>query len=366
MVDNIRMKGQLLELARESRGLNQSELANRMNISQAQLSKYERGEKAIPESRIQKFAKELDYNKAFFSHQGSIENIHLDFRKATSLKSTHVKSLKAIINRTKIELNELIQNFETQTIEIPQGEFGTRPEDIAKEVRKIWGLSSGPINNLFQTVEQNGIALFPLNLSSVEYLESDKFSACALSIGEKMPLIIYNKMHSMDRNRFSVAHEIGHIFCHHFGTFYEHATEEGFGFDESEKLREKEANLFASEFLMPEVDIKEDLEELHAYTLGELKKKWKVSMAALVERARALGTITYENYIQLRKYLSYKGWLLEEPFPLESETPSFISNLIKTYINNFGVTVNALAKRLGLKLDEFTRIYPVKLEVQAM
>ena len=45
----------------------------------------------------------------------------------------------------------------------------------------------------------------------------------------------------------------------------------------------------------------------------ELKKKWKVSIAAMVMRARDLGRINNSEYIKLVKTMNYRKWRVREP-----------------------------------------------------
>lgn len=77
--------------------------------------------------------------------------------------------------------------------------------------------------------------------------------------------------------RFSLAHEIGHLVMH-TGV----ATAE----------MEAEANQFAAELLMPAETIRKQLRLVQLRDLGQLKAIWHVSLAALIYRAREIGEIT--------------------------------------------------------------------------
>ena len=94
---------------------------------------------------------------------------------------------------------------------------------------------------------------------------------------------------------------------------------------------EEQADRFASEFLMPLKDIKEDLSDLTFYKLAELKKKWKVSMSALIYRAKSLETITDNQARYLWMQLSKNGWSKNEPKILEplKESPSLIMETVE-------------------------------------
>ena len=103
-----------------------------------------------------------------------------------------------------------------------------------------------------------------------------------------------------DRQRFTLAHELGHLVMHDVPT----------------EEMEDEADKFASEFLMPEAQIQGQLHALSMRKLWELKSRWKVSMAALVKRAETLGCITASQTRYLWIQLSKSGYRLEEPAEL--------------------------------------------------
>ena len=78
-------------------------------------------------------------------------------------------------------------------------------------------------------------------------------------------------------------------------------------------------------------EIAKDIKELNIEKLQQLKYKWKVSMAALLERARRLTIINELKYINFRKEFSYRKWLLEEPGKLPSEEPFLLKEIIEAY-----------------------------------
>lgn len=66
---------------------------------------------------------------------------------------------------------------------------------------------------------------------------------------------------------------------------------------------EQEAHSFAAAFLLPEKEFAEDVRP-YATNLAyyvELKKRWKVSIAAMIRRVKDLGVITNDDYSKLKK-----------------------------------------------------------------
>jgi hypothetical protein len=100
---------------------------------------------------------------------------------------------------------------------------------------------------------------------------------------------------SFERDRFTIAHELGHYILHYLlnndksvqkGTFY--ANRYGNG------QEEVEANWFASAYLMPRSSFFEEFNR-HSGNLYEAAKTFKVSRQAAEVRARVLGLITSDN-----------------------------------------------------------------------
>ena len=88
---------------------------------------------------------------------------------------------------------------------------------------------------------------------------------------------------------------------------------------------------FAAEFLMPAHLIRPELRQRSLGHFAGLKRKWMVSIAALIERAHSLGTITQTNRTSLYKALSARGWRKREPLSeqLPPETPTVPASIVK-------------------------------------
>lgn len=81
----------------------------------------------------------------------------------------------------------------------------------------------------------------------------------------------FNANHPWVRNRFTIAHEIGHLVLGHLCSK-----------DSSCRTTEREADLFASNLLMPKSILKEDF--LITSSQKELSKKYIVSESAMTIR----------------------------------------------------------------------------------
>ncbi|EMJ62072.1 PF06114 domain protein [Leptospira sp. P2653] len=343
------MYSQRIQLARESRGLSQIELAKISGITQSQLSKFESSEKSPDDEDLKKLAKALDYPIAFFNLKGEQREIHLDFfRKGKTIPVKSSRKIQAIINRTKDEFNFLLKSIDIDSVKLPSGLPSEKATEAARIIRRLWNIPSGPISNLFAVIEASSIPIFP-----IRFPLEDKFSGCAVLLNQVQPIIFYNSNYPSDRNRFSVAHELGHIVLHHLGE----SSEQNYYYEYNQNLIESQANDFASEFLMPEKEIRNDLRNLSIESLQRLKYKWRVSMAALVERAYRLSIINYNKYIYFRKEFSARKWIYSEPISIPKEETFLLKNLINIYLTDLNYSKEELASSLGLSIHEFSNIY---------
>ena len=109
---------------------------------------------------------------------------------------------------------------------------------------------------------------------------------------------------------------------------------------------EEEANRFAAEFLTPADDIAHQLDNLTIEKAASLKQHWKVSMAAIVKRAQDLRRITPNRTKTLFSYLSAQGYRLNEPFPIPTEEPQVVRQLVAVHRQQLGYDDFDLAKLL--------------------
>lgn len=124
-----------------------------------------------------------------------------------------------------------------------------------------------------------------------------------------------------DRQRFTVAHEIGHLVLH-AGLEAPLAPTEA-------NRREQEAHRFASAFLAPGDAVLDDLHRLGGRvtlsTLTRMKEKWGYSVKAFVVRFRQLGVIDDDHARSLYKQISARRWNKVEPVAVGNESAVWFS-----------------------------------------
>jgi len=187
------------------------------------------------------------------------------------------------------------------------------PINAAIQTRSSLGLAPDtPINNLINTIEKNGVLVLAL---PTELKRVDAFSAWVNNESRRPVIVICNKNLAGDRLRLSVAHELGHLVIH-----------QAMRGDSS--IIEREAFEFASELLMPkEIMTKELIVPITLVNLLPLKRRWKVSLQALIRRAFNLGIITSRQYKYLMQQITVRGWRIKEPENISPEKPRMISQV---------------------------------------
>jgi len=206
---------------------------------------------------------------------------------------------------------------------------------VALKLRHYWKIPRGPINNVTKTLEDAGIIIIHCDFGTSL---TDGFS---FFVEDKPPIIFANKNMPGDRLRFTLAHELGHIIMHCVPT----------------PTMEEEAHKFAAEFLMPEKEIKSYLSKLSLQKLANLKRHWKVSMAALIMRATTISAITQNQAQYLWMQLGKAGYRRKEPIEISKETPTLIKQFISLHLKDLEYTMAQLSKMLLCEMDEFINLY---------
>ena len=143
----------------------------------------------------------------------------------------------------------------------------------AEAILEMLKISQAPID-VFAIAKQLGFEV-------VEYDFPDDTSA-ALVIDEDIKAIGINKNHALTRQRFSVAHELGHFLQGHgdFANSQKTFEDGSFNYADPQNRQELEANEFAAELLMPSMILKKE-PELTTLDVPSLAKKYQVSEQAL-------------------------------------------------------------------------------------
>jgi Zn-dependent peptidase ImmA (M78 family)/transcriptional regulator with XRE-family HTH domain len=307
-----------LRLARDFARQSQAELARLLDITPSALSQFESGAARPGAETRERLSSLLGVPAAFFelplvdTHDGFFRALRrtsvADRRRARAI--AHVAHDLATQGSAGSRLPALaVPRFPVASVAADRDEA----ERIAAEVRKAWGLPPGPVPNLVALLESHGVVVMRLPLDSADV---DAFS---LPFADRPVVVLGSDKNDRARSRFDAAHELGHLVMH---------GEQLWGLPQVEK----QAHNFAAAFLMPADEIYADLPERADWPrLFDLKRKWQVSLGALLMRAKTLGRMPDGNYLTAVKAASARGWRRVEPVPLGiPEQPTVLARLMES------------------------------------
>jgi Zn-dependent peptidase ImmA (M78 family) len=333
----------MLTIVRESRSLSQHGLSAKLHFSQALVSKWEAGLAVPDERQVDALAHTLEVQRTIFfvdrpRRLASMSDFyHRALAKArrTDLKAIHARC--SIFDLQVDRLLDLAALPEDRIPDIDPDNHAGNAERIALMARTGMGAPDGPIGNLVELIESAGGIVIDRDF------EVDDVEALCRWVPELPKLFFINGSRPPDRMRFSLAHELGHTVMH-------------FGRDFDPTVAEEQANNFAAAFLLPARELKADLRyPVTLADLASLKRKWRVSMAAIARRARALNVIDDTRYRSICIDMSRNGWRKTEPVAIGAESPKLFGQMIYAHLK-VGYTVAELTELLFVSEADIQRI----------
>ncbi len=314
--------------------MTKTDLANEVGLDLRTISAYEAGQFKPSDKGIMNLGRALQFPNTFFFG----EDLHepapdtASFR-AQSKMNAWQRDMALSQGALALHLNTWLEaRFELPDPAIPELGRDQSPETAAEALRAEWGLGVGEIRNTVHLLESKGVRIFSL---SVKAKEVDAFSMWR---GDT-PFVFLNTQKTAEHSRFDAAHELGHLVLHR------HAAPQG-------RQAEKEADAFASAFLMPRASV---LAHVPKFTTVErlihLKRNWSVSVAALAYRFHALKILSDWHYRTIYVELSKRGYTKKEPNPGPHEASQLLAKAFSA-LRKEGITRQQVAKELCVSAAE--------------
>lgn len=349
---NLKIIPEKLKEARLARGYTATSLAEKIGISKQTISKYELGQCTPSSETIMKYCNFLNFDINFFMFNNEDADSNygtIFFRSLKSAESQMREEIKIRIKWTNYIYKYVNEFIEFPTLNLPEFDSDLlenlnlyKIEEIADQLRKYWNIEKGPINNLSILLEKNGIILCNSNINN------EKVDACSEVINNTAIFFIRTNNISACRLRFDLAHELGHLILH------SEITKEELEDKQILDKIEKEANMFASAFLLPREEFSNEVLALSLDHFVNLKARWKVSIAAMIYRCKELGIFNDSQVLYLRKQISSKKWRTVEPLDdiIDMEQPKLLSNAIKLIIINNLQTKSQINASVNIPKDD--------------
>ncbi len=326
-----------LTLARKRRRFSKKELAEAVKVTPHSILRYESGAISPTDEVVARLSIALNFPVSFFFGT-DVEELHETAASFRSLSSISAKERDAALAAGSLSF--MFSDWVVERFELPEPDLldlgGDTPEIAARSLREKWGLGERPINNMVRLLEAKGVRLFSMAENTMTV---DAFSVWRT----ETPFIFLNTMKTAERSRFDAAHELGHLVLHREG-------------GSKGRAAEHEANQFASAFLLPEADILAALPRVHTLNqVIEAKKRWSVSVMALLHRLRHLEIMSDWQYRMFCINATNLGYRRSEPFGIAREH-SIVWEKVLTALWNERITKSDIAIDLGLPSDEIENL----------
>lgn len=326
--------------ARKIANLSLRELAQRVGVSHTLLNRYEKGEAMPSSSLLIKIANTLNVSVDFFFREEKIDLKEIHFRKKSSLTQKDFVSIEERAKDFYLKYLKIegIGAHDKNSFSQKKSIANKSPEEWAKELREDWNLGDDPIPNLQQLLENKGIYIFEINV------DNDKFDAFSAYVDHRAFLVVSSKLNNnLPRKRFTLAHELGHLFVKQNS-------------DIEEKEHEKFANRFASAFLMPRNTFSKmfgwERSRMSLSDFYPIKGYFGTSIAAIVRRARDLGLVNESFYKRFNVVYKKNGWHKNEPGEYRGEeSSSRYVRLVMKAVQENEISLSKGAEMLGKSVN---------------
>ncbi len=317
--------GERLRALRELFGFTQKQLSDMTGLGQTWVSDVETQSRDATDAELELIANVTGTPVSFFHvESSSIPLDSLRFRKLSGASKTMTRRIHRWYGESYRVSDGLISESKYPVADLPfvskESLSDEEINEIADQTREALRLApNAPIPHLTRALERAGVAVAPLVPSQIDGDEAPvgggHFGASYWGGLGSIGLVGFFPGTHGDRQRFTIAHEVGHMVLH---TFRPRAVDP-----------EDEANKFAAALLVPQsraVDILSDKTNLTDY--ARIKATWGVSIQALIMRAAALDLISDSRKRSLFVQLSAKGWRKEEPVEVGNESPLLLWTLL--------------------------------------
>ena len=324
-----------LSLARHRRRLTAKALAGLAGLAVDTVSRLENGLNVPDAATVERLAHALGFPLEFFNSDDPevIDTSAVSLRSFSKM-SARERDAALAAGALGLELSNWVEDrFSLPEPNLIDLSYETDAEAAANMLRQYWGLGEKPIGHLIALLEMHGARVFSLSENTAAV---NAFSFWR----DGKPYIFLNNFKTSESSNFDLAHELGHLVMHKHGD------------PKEARSTEREADGFASAFLMPARDVRSRMPRpITVNVVLAAKARWRVSAMAMAYRLRALGLVSEWQYKSLCIELTKRGFRTGEPGGIERET-SPIWRKVLTALWSERVTKDEIARDLNLPVDE--------------
>lgn len=336
---------------RSALGITQSDLAKMLDVPASTVARLEGGRLEADEATVRAIA------KLFACTPDALTTPPMDVLYTRPWLRAYADAPKKTVDQYMSDTLVAVEVFETLKLRRMPDRLPTFDGDanndndideFAADVRHAADINeTTAVPNVTRAAERLGCVVLPMENELGKHLGMS-------TRADETPVIRVSRSNAKvpgDRQRFTVAHELGHILLH--------ATCPPPESSEQAKVIEKQAHRFAAAFLLPGDPFLEDLGGLNGgrvtlSTLVALKERWGVAIKAMVVRLQQLGRIDTDQARSLYKQISARGWNTGEPVYVGSERAVWLGKALRQRFPDGG-SLSRAAAQSGLERSWFER-----------
>jgi len=275
----------------------------------------------------------------YLLRQSELRVTHVEFRKrarttAKGSASVEARVLHAVECYREVEDYLAIEGTWVAPSGFPRSVSTDADAEVAAgDLRDAWELGADPIPDLAALLEERRVKVLVIDLPEdvsglhAEVAAGDAYVARALVVNERQ---------SGERQRFTLAHELGHLILAVPDT----------------KIGERLCHRFASAFLMPKNTMQAEVgprrRAIPVRELFRLKQLFGVSAQAVAYRCHDLGFISKPVFASIFRCFAQKGWRQQEPGALQPEVPQRFERLVMRALAESVIGEAKAAELLGV------------------
>jgi Zn-dependent peptidase ImmA (M78 family) len=329
-----------------ARRLTQGALASMVEVSPATISKWRAGTQFPERDALNRLASVVNVAPEWFTRPPMEKLTTLLYRSNASAHVAARAKLEARLEWAQDIVAALGQfvdypvlNLPTRSFQAPEEITSADIEQAACECRDSWRLGRAAIQDIALAAEGAGIILVR---EETEIPQIEGLSAWSSALARPFVLLSADKDNGY-RSRFDLSHEIGHLILHRQIK------------QPNDTARHKElelqAHAFAGAFLLPAESFIADVPSYP--TLDDLlllKRRWGVSVGAIVKRLQALKIIDNEDTQLFFKRRSARWGGKSEPGDGDRppERPRLLRRTTDLLVEQNVMPLTAISRHIGL------------------